>query len=414
MNTKPFDVSALPETLLKLPKPWHVTDVETDEARNEISVHVRCEAGAALRCPHCDFTATTVYDHQERRIRDLDWAEFKVYLVVAVPRIQCPDHKIVQIAQPWLSRPRVRTTTRFEAHVMAMLKEASIRATACLFRISDKQVARIQADAVQRGLARRELVCVPRISVDETSFRKRHRYVTIVNDLQGRALHVHPGHDEAALASYFQQFEASQLSALEYVVMDMSQAYRNAVERHTDAIIVYDRFHIIAALNRAVDQVRRRENTAAKAQGDTTLNGQMHTLRRAKANMRKAERDWMDYVKRAAYKVARAWQRVELARHILTDARVTRFATAERRWQAWLKSARLSRLTPLKKVADTIERHLPGVINASITDMSNAHAESLNGRVQKLKKRANGYRNMDNFMNAIYFHYGGLDMSFNT
>ena len=196
--------------------------------------------------------------------------------------------------------------------------------------------------------------------------------------------------------------------------MDMSQAYRNAVERHTDAIIVYDRFHIIAALNRAVDQVRRRENTAAKAQGDTTLNGQMHTLRRAKANMRKAERDWMDYVKRAAYKVARAWQPVELARHILTDARVTRFATAERRWQAWLKSARLSRLTPLKKVADTIERHLPGVINASITDMSNAHAESLNGRVQKLKKRANSYRNIDNFIDAIYFHYGGLDMSSDT
>ena len=72
MNTKPFDVSALPETLLKLPKPWYVTDIETDEARNQISVHVRCEAGATLRCPHCDFTASTVYVHQEPCIRDLD------------------------------------------------------------------------------------------------------------------------------------------------------------------------------------------------------------------------------------------------------------------------------------------------------------------------------------------------------
>ena len=153
------------------------------------------------------------------------------------------------------------------------------------------------------------------------------------------------------------------------------------MEHHTDAFILYDRFHIIAALNRAVDQVRRRENTATKAQGDTKLKGQMHTLRRAKANMRKAERELMDYLTRAAYKVARAWRRVEQARHILTDARVKKWETAERRWQVWLKSARLSRLTPLKKVADTIEAHLPGVINTSIADLSNAHAESLNGRI---------------------------------
>ena len=414
METEPAHAKTLSETVLELPQPWRVDRIVTQASQHRMLVHVSCRDEAALQCPHCDFTAHAVHDHRERRIRDLDWAEFEVYLVVAVPRIRCPQHRVVQIAQPWLARPRVRTTMRFEQRVLAMLAAASLRETARFFGISDRQVGRIQRDAVERGLARRTARVAKRIGVDETSFRKRHQYVTIVNDLQGRALHVHAGRDEAALASYFQQFDAPQLGDLEYVVMAMSQAYRNAVETHTDAVIASDRFHIIAAMNRAVDQVRRREHQIAMAHGDATLKGQMHTLRRAKSTMRKAERDMMSYLKRSAFKVAKAWERLELARHILTDARVTKWETAERRWRAWLKSARLSRLTPLKKAADMIENHLPGVINASIADLTNAHAESLNARVQKLKKRANGYRNMNNFIDAIYFHCGGLDMSFNT
>lgn len=413
MDAEHPTANPLPTKLLDLPAPWQVDRIVTDDATHEIFAYVSC-AAAELTCPRCDYSTRCVYDHRERRARDLDWAAYRVYIVAAVPRIQCPDHQVVQVVQPWLAKPRVHTTMRFEQRVMDMLAAASLGETARFFGISDRLVGRIQADAVERGLARRASNFATRISVDETSYRKRHRYVTVVNDMQGRVLHVQAGKDEAALAAYFNQFDDTRLADLEYVVMDMSQAYLNAVEHHTDAVIVYDRFHIIAAINRAVDQVRRQEHKLVSAHGDTTLKRTMHTLRRAKKNMNDAERQLMRRLKRASYKVSKVWERLETARLFLTDRRVTKPETAERRWRAWIKSARLSRLPALKKVANMIENHLPGVVNASVTALSNAHAESMNSRIQKIKKRANGYRNLNNFIAAIYFHYGGLDMSFST
>ena len=77
----------------------------------------------------------------------------------------------------------------------------------------------------------------------------------------------------------------------------------------------------------------------------------------------------------------------------------------------WLKSARLSRLTPLRKAAETVEEHLEWIVNASTTGLSNGRAESTNAWVQKLKRQAHGFRNINNFCDAIMFRYGGLDLS---
>jgi transposase len=69
-----------------------------------------------------------------------------------------------------------------------------------------------------------------------------------------------------------------------------------------------------------------------------------------------------------------------------------------------------SRLAPVKQVAATIRRHLWGILNAVILGVHNGYAESMNSRIQRLKHRANGYRNRERFRNAIYFHLGGLDL----
>ena len=66
----------------------------------------------------------------------------------------------------------------------------------------------------------------------------------------------------------------------------------------------------------------------------------------------------------------------------------------------------------LSKMADTIENHLYGLVNASVTGLTNGGAESLNAKIQKIKHTARGYRNKDHFINAIYFHCGKLDMAF--
>lgn len=84
--------------------------------------------------------------------------------------------------------------------------------------------------------------------------------------------------------------------------------------------------------------------------------------------------------------------------------------TAQQIFEAWYSWAIRSRLEPIKRVARMIKRHLQGVLNAIVADVTNARLEGLNATIQWLKRSARGFRNRDRFRNAIYFHLGGLDL----
>jgi len=106
-------------------------------------------------------------------------------------------------------------------------------------------------------------------------------------------------------------------------------------------------------------------------------------------------------------KVARAWE-IEEAAMLLWG--YVRRGWAERMWERWYQWAIRSRLEPIKKVARMIKRHWGGVMNTATTNVTNARAEALNSRIQWVKRMACGYRNRENFRNAIYFHLRGLDL----
>ena len=95
-----------------------------------------------------------------------------------------------------------------------------------------------------------------------------------------------------------------------------------------------------------------------------------------------------------------------------SDLKPPSFKSAELCWRKWLKSVRLSRLKHQEKVADTIEKHLLGIIDAGMTGLSKGKAESINAKIQHVKRTARGYRNIQNYCDAINFHCVGLDMSF--
>lgn len=83
---------------------------------------------------------------------------------------------------------------------------------------------------------------------------------------------------------------------------------------------------------------------------------------------------------------------------------------AMKAWKRWLAWALRCRLAPMRAAALTIKRQLWGIINAIVLNLHNGHAESMNSRIQRLKKRACGFRSRDRFRNAILFHLGGLDL----
>ena len=395
--------------ILGIRSPWKVTDVELSVKDGKVTVFVEERTNARHRCPKCGAKCPG-YDRRRRSWRHLDTCQFKTFLVADVPRVECPEHGVVTIDVPW-SDPGSGFTALFEALVIDWLKEASIEAVSRQMGLSWGSIDRIMQRAVQRGMARREEKSPTRLGVDETSFRKRHDYVTIVSDKeQQNVLHVADDRGQDSLTEYFDTMTEEQKSNVESVSMDMWPAYiratLNAVPKAHEKI-AFDKFHVAKYLGDAVDKVRRMEHRNLTAEGRDDLKRTKYRWLMNPQNMSRGQWNSFKDLRESALKTARAWAIKELA---MTLWHYTSRTWAIKAWKKWLAWAMRSKLEPVKRVAKTIKEHLWGIINAVVLQADNGGAESINSRIKMIKVRSRGFRNKERFRNAIYFHLGGLDL----
>lgn len=393
--------------ILGVGRPWKVTKVDLDDEAAEVTVHV--EMTGSGRCPKCEASCPT-HDHRTRRWRHLDTCQYKTILSAAVPRVDCAEHGVKQVEVPW-AEPGSAFTALFEALVIDWMKEASLNATAKRLRMTWDQVAGIMDRAVARGLARRGSIAATRLGVDETSFQRRHEYVTVVTDQErSKVLFVTDHRRSSSLAKYYEKLTPEQLEAIDVVAMDMCGAYISATEEHVPGAakkISFDRFHVAMYINGAVDKVRREEHKNLMKAGDATLKGTRYAWISRPDNLKAALSATLDILKDSALKTARAWAIKEMANGLWSYA--TR-GWARHKWKRWISWAQRCRLEPMRKAAKTVKKHLEGILNAIALNATNAGAESINAKIQKVKRMACGFRNRDRFRMAIYFHLGGLDM----
>jgi transposase len=192
--------TALYAQILGIAPPWKVHNVELDRDNHDVTVYLKRNKKSKLRCPTCGKVCPG-YDSRERRWRHLDTCQYRTILVANVPRVKCDEHGILQTKVPW-AEEKSRFTALFEALVIDWLHETSVSGVARLMNLSWDQVDRIMERAGERGLARREQVLPEGIGVDETSFQKRHEYVTVVSNCDdGNVVHVADGKGEDSLKS---------------------------------------------------------------------------------------------------------------------------------------------------------------------------------------------------------------------
>jgi transposase len=395
--------------ILGIKSPWQVADVELSVSKGEVTVQVEQEAGAKSCCPSCG-KESPGYDSRRRRWRHLDTCQYKTILVADVPRVKCEEHGVVTVSVPW-AEPGSGFTAMFEALVIDWLKEASTSAVSRLMGLSWNAIDGIMQRAVARGLSRREAVFPTRIGVDETAFRKRHDYVTIVSDQQeGNVLHVGSDRRKETLKAWYESLTEEQRESIQSVSMDMWPAYINATLEslpEAEEKIAFDKFHVAKYLGEAVDKVRRQEHKALMAEGYEDLKGSKHDWLYNPENMTRKQKIRFKSLRDSTLKTARAWAIKELAMSLWHYVSKT---WARKGWEQWLSWAVRSRLEPIKDVARTIKEHLWGILNAVVLKVSNGPAEGLNSRIKMIKVRSRGFRNKERFANAIYFHLGGLDL----
>jgi transposase len=396
--------------ILGIREPWRVDQVELNLPAGEINVHLTHEAGEKWPCAECG-AACTLYDHQEtRRWRHLDTCQLRTILHAAPPRTDCAEHGVRTVKLPW-AEPGSRFTAMFERLAIDWMLAASQKAVGERLHLSWDEVHAIQERAVKRGLERRQAEPVAYLGVDEKSFTRGHHYFTLVNDLLGgRVLFVGEHRSTETLDRFWKSLNEQQIQAVEAVAMDMWDPYVNSTREHlpkADRKIVFDQFHIAKHLSEAVDQVRRKEHKQLRAAGDDRLTGTRYDWLRHPASMEAKDRKEFAALRDSKLKTARAWA--------LKEAMMAFFLywyerPARKHYRWWHNWAIRSRLKPMMEKARMIHRRFENIVTYIRHRITNAASESINSKVQWVKYTARGFRNTNNFVIAIYFHCGGLDL----
>lgn len=399
------------EQILGIASPWYVARVDLNLEAGEVRVQLAHHAGATWRCAQCG-QECPLHDHAaERTWRHLDTCQYQTLLIAATPRTDCPQCGVRAVRLPW-AEPHSRFTLLFERLAIDWLSAASQQAVAERLGLSWDEAHGIMERAVRRGLERRKREDLPRIGVDEKSFRKRHRYATIVNDLtRNCVLYVAEDRKQSSLDGFWPTLTAKQLASIEVVAMDMHDPYENSVlENVPDAEdkIVYDKFHVAKHLGEAVDRVRRAEHKQLRAEGDDRLTGTRYDWLRNPENF--TSQQWREFaaLRRSNLKTARAWALKEQAM-ALWNYRYEGPARKHFAW--WYRWAARCRLKPMVDKAKMLKRRIDNMLTYLKHRITNATSESINSKIQWVKYTARGFRNFKNFVTSIYFHCGGLDMT---
>lgn len=404
--------TTLYETILGLQPPWHISRVDLNTQVQRVELWIDHEVATRWTCPECG-TSLPGFDHAEERTwRHLDTCQFETHVHARIPRVQCPTHGVKQVRVPW-AEPRGRFTLLMERLIIDVIRQCSTLTGACrLLRISWDEAWGVMDRAVARGQQRKAAVPIRYIGVDEKAFRKGQVYHTVVCNLERSTVeYVGEGRSVESLAPFYAGLTPAQRDGLQAVAMDMWDPYIKATREGLPdgaARIVFDRFHIMRDITEAVDLVRKQEHRALlRETGTSVLTGTKYLWLYAREHVPATRRAAFADVRAHHLKVGRAWAIKESLRALWTyrqPAAVTRFF---RRWYGW---ARRSRLEPVRRVAATLQRHLPGILRYVRHRITNGVAEGLNSKIMTIKRKACGFRNAQHFTTAIYFHCGGLDL----
>jgi transposase len=292
-----------------------------------------------------------------------------------------------------------------------VLGACDVAAAAKLLGISWDEAWHLMDRAVTRGLAAKPLNVPALVGVDEKAAGKGHDYITVVSDLDaGTVEYIADQRRQASLDGYFEKFTTEQLGGIQAVAMDMWEPFAASVHTHlTDADnkIVFDWYHLMGYLTKAVDTVRKQENRALSAAGDQSLAGSKYLWLYSAENLPDRHKDHFAALRASDLKTARAWAVKENLRRFWSYRRRGWGAKRFARWYFW---ATHSRLQPIIDAAKTLKRHEAGLLAYFEHRITNAGAEGLNSRIQAISVSARGYRNREHFKTAIYFHLSGLQL----
>lgn len=396
--------------ILGLKPPWFIKEIAVKEKENSIHIYLEHGEDIIVRCPVCD-KFCGVYDHAPERIfRHLDACNMQIFIHVRLPRSNCPTHGVKKIDSEF-GENGSDMTFAFESQVIKVAKECNIEGTSHICGLSWDRCWNALERAVNRGRLRKPHRIPSRIGVDEKSIARGHKYETLVYNIDaGTVEYVCDDRGQGSLESYYKQFTQEELKGVKAVAMDMWDPYIAATKAYVpnaDEKIVFDRFHVMRHVLDAVDKVRKNENRQLAETGEQILKGTRYLWLWNEENIPEWRTEEFDTLRAQDLKVCRAWAIKENLRHLWDYRYKANMLRYFKRWYFWATHCRLE---PIKKAAKTLKVHLDNIVTYAKHRITNALAEGMNTKIERIKRMACGFRNRAHYRTAIYFHCGGLDL----
>jgi len=346
-----------------------------------------------------------------RRFEFVPLWQIAVFFVYAMRRVDCPECGVVVEEVPW-GDGKCQLTTAYRWFLAGWAKRLSWREVAVAFHASWEAVYRAVDYAVAWGLSRRTMTGIEALGVDEVQWQRGHRYLTLVYQIDAgarRRLWIGLDRTEESLRGFFRTLTDEAKASIRYLCSDMWKPYLNVLAQEVSgAIHVLDRFHIMQAMNKAIDEVRAEEARRLKRDGyEPVLKHARWCLLKRRENL--TEKQTVKLAELLKYNLR------SVRSHLLRED-FQRFWTyqypgwARRFLREWCTRTMRSKIEPMKKVARMLRGHEGLILNwfQAHGTISAGVAEGLNNKVKLTTRKAYGFRTFDAVKVALYHNLGKL------
>lgn len=301
---------------------------------------------------------------------------------------------------PWARRWE-RVTQALAQAVALLAKRLSFKEVAQSFGLDWKVVASVVKRVVEEGLKLRKIQTLHLLGIDEVSRKKGHRYLTLVYDpKRGKLLWVGVDRKQETIDEFFRWLGKRRARTLQAICLDMWAPYLASVQDHApQATLVFDRFHVVQHLNRALDEVRRAEVKRLAHQEGIDLKKTRFILLKNPWNLTPKERRRLSHLLKLNLPIIRAYYLKEEFQRFWDYLQEKRAQAHLKQWLWW---ATHSRLQPLIEFARLVKEHLPGLLAWTKLRISNGALEGMNNKIKLVSHRSFGFRNPKFFILAIW------------
>ena len=361
-------------------------------------------------CPECHRRCKIYKINKEPRFwQDIIVCGIKIYFQYRPKEIDCPTHGRQQEVIPW-AYDHSRITYRLEFLIARYAQTMTQVNAAELLQIPKSTFSNLLHKIITRVRENHKIRGLKSIGVDEISYARNKKYATIVYDLERSCVvWAAKGKGKDTIEDFFNNHLSEyQKENITTASCDMSEAYINAIKENCPNVtLVLDKFHIVKALNDALDTVRKEEWQSLSKDDRIVLKGMRWLLYKHAGNRTKQETRAINQLGKSNRRIHRAW--------ILKDEFALFWeykspAAAKKFLARWMTAALKSRIESIRKFVRTIKKHLDNIIAYIGNKITNAKAEGINRIIKQIKDRSSGFKNLDNFINLIYLTVGDVDV----